>query len=259
MKIIVISLIDAHQRRAQIQAQLSAHNLPFTWLDAVDGRQWSDDELSQFIDKKALYKNLSHKPIAGSIGCHLSHMKAYETLLSSDDEAMLILEDDAIIDKALPHYIEDLSQAISQIDILFLCDRRKNRPAIEIGKIGKDGEQASICVKRFSNIGTTGYVINRRAARYLLDNHKNFGIEIDCLLNRWWQHGLAVATIKPNLVKDEDAVSQIGYVFKPLKRNLYQKSVKAIYDLKESYLKRKGFNHYCQTLAQSLNQKTPSK
>ena len=256
MKIIVISLIDANQRRAQIQAQLSAHNLSFTWLDAVDGRKWSDDELSPFINKKALYKNLNHKPIAGSVGCHLSHMKAYEALIASDDEAMLILEDDAIIDAELPHYIDDLSQAMAQIDILFLCDRRANRPAIEIGKIGKKGKQASICVKRFSNIGTTGYVINRRAARYLLDNHKDFGIEIDCLLNRWWQHGLAVATIKPNFVKDEDAVSQIGYALEPLKRNLYQKSVKAIYDLKDSYLKRKGFNHYCQTLAKSLKQNT---
>ena len=82
MKIIVISLIDANQRRAQIKSQLSAHNLPFSWLDAVDGRKWSDDELAQFIDKKALYKNLSHKPVAGSVGCHLSHMKAYETSAS---------------------------------------------------------------------------------------------------------------------------------------------------------------------------------
>lgn len=259
MKIVVISLADATQRRAQIQAQLSAHDLPFTWLEAVDGRKWSDDKLAQFIDHKALFNNLSHKPVAGSIGCHLSHMKAYETLLASDDEALIILEDDAVINADLPHYISSLSDVMKQIDIVFLCDRRENRPAIEIGKIGKNEKQASICVKRFSNIGTTGYVINRRAARYLFDNHKDFGIEIDCLLNRWWQHGLAVATIKPNLVKDEDAVSQIGYVFKPLKRNLYQKSVKAIYDLKESYLKRKGFNHYCQTLAQSLKQKTLSK
>ena len=256
MKIIVISLIDANQRRAQIQAQLSAHNLPFTWLDAVDGRKWSDDELSQFIDKKALYKNLSHKPIAGSVGCHLSHMKAYETLLASDDEAMLILEDDAIIDAELPHYISALAETMSSIDILFLCDRRENRPAIEIGKIGKHKKQVSICVKRFSNIGTTGYIINRRAARYLLDNHKDFGIEIDCLLNRWWHHGLAVATIKPDLVKDEDAVTQIGYALEPLKRTLYQKTVKAIYDLKESYSKRKGFHHYCQSLSQSLKQIT---
>ena len=254
MKIVVISLADATQRRAQIQAQLSAHDLPFTWLEAVDGRKWSDDKLAQFIDHKALFNNLSHKPVAGSIGCHLSHMKAYETLLASDDEALIILEDDAVINAELPHYISSLSDVMKQIDIVFLCDRRENRPAIEIGKIGKNEKQASICVKRFSNIGTTGYAINRRAARYLLDNHKEFGIEIDCLLNRWWHHGLGVATIKPDLVKDEDAVSQINFHPMPLKRSLPQKWGKAVNDLKDSYQKRIAFDDYCQSLSQRLKQ-----
>ena len=60
----------------------------------------------------------------------------------------------------------------------------------------------------------------------MLSNHKEFGIEIDCLLNRWWRHDLAVATIKPDLVKDEAVETQIGYELTPLARTLVQKWAK---------------------------------
>ena len=249
MKIIVISLADAVQRRTQIQSQLSKLELSFEWLEAVDARQWQDERLSHHINDKELYKNMNNKPIAGSIGCHLSHIKAYENLLSSNDEAVLILEDDAVIEDTLPQTLAKLEQAMQHIDILFLCDRREDKPSVEIGNITQNH---TLCVKKFSNIGTTAYVINRRAAHHMLSNHKEFGIEIDCLLNRWWRHDLAVATIKPDLVKDEAAETQIGYELTPLARTLVQKWAKKTHDVKDSWRKRRLFKQYCQKMANSL-------
>ena len=247
MKIFVISLKDAAERRRQIEKQLSAIALPFEWLEAVDARQWDDEMSAQFIDQKSLYRNIDHKPMRGSIGCHLSHIKAYEALLSSDEEACLILEDDGVIDDELAHHMTALKGAMRHIDILFLCDRRVNRASVKIADLA---ENHGIYVKKFSNLGTTAYVINRQAASQLVTHHKAFGIEIDSLLNRWWRHGLSVATIKPDLVRDEDAETQIGYRPSPLSRSLLQIITKKLYDIRDSYLKRRHFNHYCQKMAQ---------
>lgn len=246
MKIFVISLADAAERRRHIQQQLSALNLSFNWLEAVDARQWDDDTAAQFIDQKSLYKNVNHKPMRGSIGCHLSHIKAYETLLASDDEACLILEDDAVISDDLPSSMAALEDAMKHIDILFLCDRRENRASIKIADIGKNH---GLFVKKFSNLGTTGYAINRQAAHKLVTRHKSFGIEIDSLLNRWWRHGLSVATIKPDLVRDEDAETQIGYDITPLPKSAFMKLIKKLYDIRDSYRKRRHFKDYCQKMA----------
>ena len=247
MKIFVISLADAADRRRSMQKQLSALHLSFEWLEAVDARQWDDEITAPFIDETSLYKNVNHKPLKGSIGCHLSHIKAYEALLSSDEEACLILEDDAVISDELPQYLASLEGAMNHIDILFLCDRRVNRASIKIGNLSQNH---GIYVKKFSNLGTTAYVINRQAARKLVTDHKAFGIEIDSLLNRWWRHGLSVATIKPDLVRDEDAATQIGYELSPLSRNIFQMLTKKLYDVRDSFLKRRHFNDYCQKMAQ---------
>lgn len=248
MNIFVISLADAAQRRAQIQSQLSALHLPFSWLEAVDARQWSEKDIEPFLDKKSLYENMNHKPMAGAIGSHLSHMKAYEALLSSTDDAWLILEDDAIISDQLPKIMVTLSSAMKHVDILFLCDRRADKPSIKIGDLD---HTHALHVKKYSNLGSTGYVINRRAAHAMLSHYKAFGIEVDCLLNRWWHHRLAVATVKPDLIKDEGAETQIGYDLEMLTRTLPQKMRKKAYDLRNSFLKRILLKSYCRKIANS--------
>ncbi len=208
MEIVVISLPSASARRERLAANLASHGLSCHWIDAVDARGWQADEVSRHTDSTSVMRNMSYYPNPGAIGCHLSHIKACEYLINSDEEAIIILEDDVLANEKLPKHMACLSDAMGCLDIIFLCDSRANRPSALIGTSDKGLE---FRFKRFSNIGSFGYVINRKAARHILNNHAKFGLEIDMMLNRWWHSGLYIATTNSDLVVHEDMGSSIGY------------------------------------------------
>ena len=74
MKLIVISLARAAERRARISSQLDSIGAPFTFLDATDGKELNQFERS-FVDHDAR-KAISEFPLSdGEIGCWHSHRR----------------------------------------------------------------------------------------------------------------------------------------------------------------------------------------
>ena len=227
MNIYVISLKSEQARRNRLQEALAQDDLSSHWIEAVDARGWQPAQMAPHINKASMFFNMSYDPNPGAIGCHLSHITAFEMLLASDDDAMIILEDDAEITRDFAKHLSCLQTASKSLDLIFLCDTRANRPSHLIGTSQKGLE---FRFKRFSNKGTFGYVVNRKAAAYMVAHHRQFGLEIDMCLNRWWQSGLHIATTGRDLIKHNDLGSTIGYsnispVKNPLRRlsaNLYR-------------------------------------
>ena len=177
------------------------------------------------MNRASVFFNLSYHPNPGAIGCHLSHIKAFHHLLLSDEEAIIILEDDAEVTDDFAHHMSCLADAVATLDIIFLCDRRADRPSELIGTSAKGLEFG---FKRFTNFGTNGYVINRKAAAFMIAQHAKFGLEIDMLLNKWWRTGLHVATTGRDLVSHDDMGSSIGYDnIKPVKNPMRRLAVSA--------------------------------
>ncbi|MGC6517800.1 MAG: glycosyltransferase family 25 protein [Candidatus Puniceispirillaceae bacterium] len=241
MELLVLSLPDDNERRARLEASLSPYGLDYHWIKAVDARGWSDEEAACHLDHMALFFNMSYHPIPGSIGCYRSHLKAYEHLLLSDKHAAIILEDDAEITEAFASHLSCLESAAHHLDVIFLCDRRPGRPAPLIGQSHKG---LAFTFKRFANIGANGYVINRKAARLMIDHYDKFGLEIDTLLNRWWQTGLSVATTAPELVTHKDMGSSIGYDNIRFVTNPFRRLANSGANLKMSLTKRLLFQRH---------------
>ena len=242
MEIIVISLPGDDARRARLEASLAPFGLDYHWLEGVDARGWDRDEQARNMNKASTFFTMSYHPNPGAVGCHLSHMKAYRYLLESDNDAIIILEDDAEITDDFAANVPHLAQAMSALDMIFLCDNRPNRPSKIIGTAPSG---LAFHFKKFTNIGTFGYVINRKAASYMLANHATFGLEIDMCLNKWWQSGLHIATTSPDLVAHNDMGSGIGYDgIKPV-TNPIQRIAARLYRLYHSMVKRALFTaHY---------------
>lgn len=238
MEIYVLSLPDDAHRRARLEASLAPYQLSYHWIEGVDARVWTEPQIQEHIDRKQVEQNMWHEPIAGSVGCYLSHLKAYKALLDSNDEAAVILEDDAEITGEFATHLSCLAAASNVLDVIFLCDRRPNRPAPVIGQSAKG---LAFTFKRFANIGANGYVINRKAAALLWADYQRFGLEIDTLLNRWWQTGLSVATTAPELVTHRDMGSSIGYDNIRLLRAPRQRLSHHLQKLKMSAMKRWRF------------------
>lgn len=241
MEIVTISLPSDHDRRARLDASLAPYGLGYHWLEAVDARAWDTAEMNAHCDQKQMRLLMSYHPKPGAIGCHLSHMKAYRHLLDSEAAAMIILEDDAQITADFVTHLTCLETAAKSLDIIFLCDRRTNRPSRLIGRSHKG---LGFTFKRFANIGTNGYVITRKAASYMLTHHAKFGIEIDMLLNQWWQSGLFIATTDRDLVTHDDMGTSIGYDNRRPVKNPLRRLAHSLTRLRFSYAKRKAYDSH---------------
>lgn len=95
MKTYVINLESAKDRREYMRKLLTKFPiLDVEFVEAVDGRKMSLNELEKIFDYKAAYKTKSRFPSPPEIGCTLSHIKCYNKLLKSRENFALILEDD---------------------------------------------------------------------------------------------------------------------------------------------------------------------
>ncbi|MEM8824489.1 MAG: glycosyltransferase family 25 protein [Pseudomonadota bacterium] len=94
--IFVISLPDALDRRREMQAKLFDLGLPFTFLDAVDGRSGLPSHLEPLIDRSKARTNVWRPMTDGEFACALSHQSAYERIIEENLPGAIILEDDAI-------------------------------------------------------------------------------------------------------------------------------------------------------------------
>ncbi|MFB6324673.1 glycosyltransferase family 25 protein [Pantoea deleyi] len=101
MKIFIINLARSVERRKSMAQQLSALNLNYEFIDAIDGKKLTHDEILQNT------KPISYAVTCGEIGCSLSHIKIYKKIKSENIPIALILEDDALLS---PETVSALSE-----------------------------------------------------------------------------------------------------------------------------------------------------
>lgn len=89
----LINLDTSTERLAQATAELEKHNIEFQRVSAVDGRKL---DVRNYKGYNSLRSNsYTGRDLLGSeIGCYLSHKKALEAFVASENEFGLILEDD---------------------------------------------------------------------------------------------------------------------------------------------------------------------
>jgi glycosyl transferase family 25 len=94
-----ISLPRAAERRRLLSAQVEQMGLRrFSFLDAVDARALSFDELKQagIYDSERCRQFHTRDLTLNEIACSLSHIEAYRRVLRAGDSWALIIEDDAL-------------------------------------------------------------------------------------------------------------------------------------------------------------------
>lgn len=254
MEILVLSLKSDEARRKRLATSLAPFDLRPHWIEGVDARGWTPQQARRHIDRKSVFCHIAYDPNPGAIGCYLSHLKAFEYLLGSDQEAVIILEDDAQLSDDFAKHLPCLAAASKALDVIFLNDARPKRPS---KLIGTSDQGLSFHFKRYANIGAFGYVINRKAASFLLSRHANFGLEIDTLLNRWWHSKLYVATTGTDLAHHDYMGTSIGYENLKPSRNPLRHLTTKLFRAYDSAKKRMSYDaHY--TLMKTAYEKARS-
>lgn len=161
--IFVISLADQTRRRASIEGQLQALGLPYTMVDAVDGRNGLPPVCELIIDRAGTLPRMRRRMSDAEYACALSHLMVYRSLVDRGLPGAIILEDDAQLAPGFSDFVH--ARAYARADIVKLDHRRALvwtwwRLPLCPGFTGYRMTRKSGLL--------TGYSVSRRAARRLL-------------------------------------------------------------------------------------------
>jgi glycosyl transferase family 25 len=93
----VINLPRSTERREHINSELASLGLEPVYVDAVDGRALSEEDLREYVDPRARSDSPGWLGRPTVIGCSLSHRNAWKEILDRGERSALVLEDDAIL------------------------------------------------------------------------------------------------------------------------------------------------------------------
>ena len=195
----LINLKRAKDRRKSVSEYLKNADIEFTILEAVDGKQLSLP-ISSFNETR--YKLLHGKrPNLGEIGCYLSHLKALELFIRTDENYALICEDDI---EFLPNLRKIIDNALSSeinFDLLRLSggsDKKRERGSpIKLARIQ---DEYHLAINFTFKPGTGCYLINKKGAKAVLKKLHKISLPIDHALDRDWLIGLKSLTVFPSPV-----------------------------------------------------------
>lgn len=172
MKIYIINLESAHDRRESIVLQTMRAGLSYELIPAVDGRKIPANVMS------LLKKDDSYAVTPGEVGCSLSHLAVYKALASSDNECALVLEDDVLLPENLSDFLNEIEGSIpKESPCIYLLSKVNHYNGKSILDLSNGHSVHSVYNAAFSH----AYIINKAAACILLE--KLFPVW--CVADQW--------------------------------------------------------------------------
>lgn len=175
--IFVISLPGSKDRQDAIAAQLNQRGLSFSWIDGVDGRRLDENALREVYSAERAKREGGRLLSKGEVGCALSHLRIYQTMLDLNHELALVLEDDAALSK---DFEKELALICSTVDW-------NDNEIVLLSHIQKYTEWGSLPVSKKSRLVSpltayngNGYLITQRGATKLLAELRPVYQPADC-------------------------------------------------------------------------------
>ncbi len=164
---IVINLDRSPERLEKTKKEFDKWGLTFERLAATDGRLMTQDEVDArkqpYAERRYFLKELTR----GEIGCFMSHYRAWEKLLESDQDWAFICEDDLVFFSDPRYYLGSTDWIPQGVRLIQLA-----RPSIENVKVKRrkyvhtlsNGARLMV-LHQGINGGCIGYMMHREAAQ----------------------------------------------------------------------------------------------
>jgi glycosyl transferase family 25 len=203
MKVVVVSLPGATDRRAAFADRAREATLEWSYFDALSGL---GPGLVYEPDGAIVAKGRPLYP--GELGCYSSHYAVWTRFLESDARQILVLEDDTIVDWVFLAKLGQVDLAAAGVSYLRLfakrqcAFRRLLRNAIE--------PQRMLIEYLDHPHGTQGYVLTRQGAQRFIRHCRTVRRPLDDELDRSWDHGVPSLCIFPFPLVEQSTTSSIG-------------------------------------------------
>jgi glycosyl transferase family 25 len=188
----VINLDRATERLARIAAQLDRLGLAWTRLSAVDAKALTPAQRAA-LDEAAYRRKHGMTPSLGELGCYLSHVEVMRALLASDHEFALVLEDDVLLEPALPAVLERLVAHHERWDVAKLSAVHSGTPQPYLPLA--PGYSLAVMLTRCT--GSSAYLMNRAAAAAYLERLLPMSLPFDHVFDQGWRFGLKFRLVTP--------------------------------------------------------------
>lgn len=199
IKPFVIHLARATQRRAQVEQLLQRLGPDSEIIDAVDGAALSQDQLTLAYQPNQLAPRYPFSLRPGEIGCFLSHRNAWTSLLDSDADAALILEDDVELNGDFDAALSLATQHLAKNGYIQLQTRTCEGEELD------HQDSYALILPRITPLRTSGQLVSRSAAESLLTATAPFDRPVDTFLQMHWHTDIHIAVITPACLTDRTA------------------------------------------------------
>lgn len=204
-KIVVISLKRATERRASVERQFSELNLPFSFFDAVDGKQGHELFVRYDAEKARRIGEIPLTP--GHLGCYASHFLVWQRCADSG-QPMIVLEDDAMVFREpFLKFVRLASDLPSDIECVRLFESKsRNSQSLKVF----EKEDLSIAKFLRGHKSATGYYLTPSAARKFLKYGERWAEPVDIEMDQFWANGVeCYGVLEPCLTHNPDFQSAI--------------------------------------------------
>ena len=191
------------ERHKYIKNLIKKNNINhYNIVKATDGKNIN---LQYFIDNNYITNIASMNMRLGAIGCAISHIKLWETFLNTNEEFLIVMEDDISFDNTfrnkLSIYLNNLPNDFD-ITQIFLHPgkyfKKKFKLSKNINKYVKKG---------YGQWGTVSYILSKKGAYRLLKLCKPIFRPIDEMIKRSIEKNIIISYI-PN----ESLVNTVGQI-----------------------------------------------
>jgi len=202
LQIIVISLLRSPLRREKVRVEFLKTSLNWSFLDAVDGSKLQS--APQEYQSSKVKRLLGFEMTANEIGCFLSHKKAWQICLESN-QPTLVLEDDFIL---LNHFEKTLDILLTEFQDWQII-RLQSLANAEHDIIKTIGD-ISIVKNLSDEVGATAYILKPAIAKILIEHARDIYEPLDHFLEHRKKHGVEMLAVKPYPVDISNVPSTIS-------------------------------------------------
>jgi len=201
----VLNLERSTARRHFMEEQLQHQGIEFEFIQAIDGTNLSNSHLNAYSKQAAMQvcgRELSYE----EIGCALSHASMWHRIVTERHAAVLVLEDDVIIERdlfALLQYRHAFPSDWEYINFL------TEAPKIPFG--GPIYHEHRFCQFKWRADGTCAYLLNARGAQKLLRHTYPIRWPADGITCRTYLTDVVSYGTVPQVVRLSDFESDIGH------------------------------------------------
>ncbi|MFD1745594.1 glycosyltransferase family 25 protein [Rhizobium helianthi] len=196
LPVYLINIDRAAARRELLEKQAADLGIELERVAGVDGKAIPEADWVA-VDKPLFLRRNGRPLMPGEYGCYKSHLKAFERLIESGKPAALVIEDDISLSHDLLERAKSVAMTVPKECVVKLVNHRTQgfRPLFTTAKGDAVG---------FARLGPQGsaacYLLTAEAARHLVQRLKVQSLPFDMALERSWDHGIPVLTMRHSLV-----------------------------------------------------------